>query len=459
MKCVSVIVLNFNGEKIIRECLDHLLKQTYPDFEIIVVDNASSDGSVAVLEEYLTTGKVSVVRSTKNLGVSGGRNLGLLYTRGEIVAFMDNDGCADKNWLKEAVRTLESDERIGAVASVVFFSKRKIILNGAGGTLNFQGYGGDICFNSPYEFAEIPHEVLYPMGCGMMIRKGLMDLIGPFDSVPLKWYDDTELGIRLWKLGFRVVVSHNAWVDHNMGHSDQFLPGKIYLCERARIRTVLKYYPTRQLVRWLLREWYFLRYVRHFKSPSLWSIPFKAWAWNICHLISTLKWRSKFAFKRNSFWHLLHPSWGAFPPPAPNNRAYRPDPKQAKDWLILDGDADRHQLNFGWYYEEREGAMSYRCTEAHASAFFRFGSVVHICSIMLRILCAGQRSRIVVRRLGEIEPVLEIPIEAPLLSWQKKSYPCNVGAGIYEILLLTEGIFRDASGRELGVAVSAIEFN
>ena len=386
----------------------------------------------------------------------GGRNLGLLYARGEIIAFMDNDGYADKNWLKETVQTLESDERIGAVASVVFFSQRKIILNGAGGTLNFQGYGGDICFNSPYEFAEIPHEVLYPMGCGMVIRKSLIDQIGPFDAVPFKWYDDAELGIRIWKLGFRVVVSPNAWVDHDMGHSDQFLQDKIYLCERARIRTVLKYYPARRLFSWFLHEW---RSLRYFKSPSLRSIPFKAWTWNIFHLASALKWRSKFVFKRNSFWHLLHPSWRSFPPPTPNNQAYRPDPKQAGDRLILDGDADRYQLNFGWYYLERDGPIRYRWTEAYASAFVRFLSPVRSLCLKFRVPEGGSWVNLIIRRLGEIEPALEILIDASSPSWQERSYPCNVGAGSYELLLLTEGIFKDPSGRTLGVAVSSIRFD
>lgn len=455
-KLVSVIVLNFNGEKIIRKCLDHLLNQTYPNFEIIVVDNGSSDASLTILEEYLRTGKVSVIRSTKNLGVPGGRNLGLLYVNGEIVAFIDNDGYADKNWLKEAVQTLESDGRIGAVASVVFFAKRKIILNGAGGTLNFQGYGGDIGFNAPYEFAEIPQEVLYPMGCGMVVKKKLMDLIGPLDSVPFKWYDDTELGIRLWKLGCRVVVSPNAWVDHDMGYSDQFLPDKIYLCERARIRTVLKYYPARQLLSWFLHEWYFLRY---FKSPSLWSVPLKAWTWNLFHLPSALKWRFRFAFKRNSFWHLLHPSWRSFPPPTPNNQAYRPDPKQAGDRLILDGKADGRQLNFGWYSVELDGSIHYRWTEAYASAFVRFLSPVQSLSIKFRVPEGGSWVNLIIRRLGEIEPVLDIPIHASTSSWQEKVYQCDVGTGTYELLLLAKRIFQNPSERTLGIAVSFIKFD
>src|SRR5262245_45860619 len=84
---VSVIVLNLNGEQIIGRCLDHLLAQTYTNFEIIVVDNGSTDGTLSILEEYLKTGKLSVIKSTKNVGCQGGRNLGLQYAKGDIIAF------------------------------------------------------------------------------------------------------------------------------------------------------------------------------------------------------------------------------------------------------------------------------------------------------------------------------------------------------------------------------------
>src|SRR5713101_4502456 len=145
-RLASVVVLNFNGESIIGKCLDHLLAQSYPNFEIIVVDNNSTDGSRATIEPFLATGKISVVASGTNLGVPGGRNLGLRAARGEIVAFIDNDGYADRNWLSEAIATLESQPDIGAVASVVFFAHSKAVLNGAGGTMNRSGFGGDLCY-------------------------------------------------------------------------------------------------------------------------------------------------------------------------------------------------------------------------------------------------------------------------------------------------------------------------
>ncbi|MDE2058525.1 MAG: glycosyltransferase family 2 protein [candidate division NC10 bacterium] len=452
-KTVSIIILNLNGEKIIRKCLDHLLKQTYSNFEIIVVDNGSSDGSLVILEEYLSTGKVSVVSSKRNLGVPRGRNLGFLHAKGDIIAYMDNDGYADKNWLEEAVRTLESDEGIGAVASTVFFNKKKIILNGAGGTINLQGYGGDFFFNAPYEFAQFPYEVLYSMAIGMVIRRSVMDQCGPLDPLPIKWYEDTELGIRIWKLGFRVVVSPNAWVDHDIGHSDQFLPDKIYLCEKARIRTVLKYYPLSQLPYWFLRE--FCHFLHHLKFR--WSIPVKAWAWNLFHLPSALKWRLRFTFKRGSFWHLIHPSWRFFPPPVPNNLAFQPDLRRAGSRLISDGTTDLWQLNFGWYDLERDGLISYRWIEPQASAFFHFTSPIRSFSIMLRTPWAQQEVKVVLRRLGEIEPELEVSFTASS-SWEERVCSLNLEGGFYELILVTERGFVDPFRRTVGIAVSSVIF-
>ncbi len=452
---VSIIVLNFNGEKIVGKCLDHLLAQSYPNFEIIIIDNASSDGSLAILQGYLSTGKVSVVKSERNLGVPAGRNVGLRYAHGEMVAFIDNDGYANPTWLENAVDTLESGDHVGAVASLVFFNKKKIIVNGAGGTINFQGYGGDLCFNTPYEFARLPHEVLYPMGCGMLIRKSVMDTIGPLDSLLFNYYDDAELGIRVWKSGFRVVVAPHAWIDHDFSYSDQLLKNKVYLCERNRIRTALKYYPLRRLAAWWRREGHLSRYWR---SPELRSLPFQVWGWNVRHLGSALRWRLRFHRSRRSFWHLVHPSWAAFPPPVPNNQAFRPDLRQARPRLIIDGSTDRAQLNFGWYHVEQDGLITYRWTEAHASAFVRFTSPVRSVSIHTRVPQNGQRLVLVVRRVGELDPALSVALTHSSSVWRRSTYASHLEPGLYELLLSAGAIFTDASGRELGVAVSFISF-
>ena len=452
---VSVVVLNHNGEAIVGKCLDHLLAQTFDDFEILVVDNDSRDGSLAVIEPYLGSGRLSVIRSKRNLGVAGGRNLGAMYAQGAIIAFIDNDGYADANWLAEIVKTMDADARIGVVASLVFFAGRKIVLNGAGGTVNLQGYGGDHCFDAPYEFAQLPRRVLYAMGCGMAVRKQVLDRVGPFDEKLFNYYDDTELGIRAWKSGFEVALAPDAWVDHGFSYSDKFFGNKVFLCERNRIRTVLKYFPARRLPAWLAHE--AMLYVG-FPHDRLTTV-LKAWAWNVAHLPSTLRWRVRFALRRKPFWHLVEPSWGHFPPPSPNNQGYHPDPAHAQPVLALDGKSDVQQLNFGWYYPENYLAVPFRWSAPPvASALFTLRKPALTCSLKFLGTPGSRAARIVVRPFGTLDEVAGAAAFQPSTEWQTRSFPIRLPAGSYELMLLSDNGFIDQSGRKLGVAVSSIRF-
>jgi GT2 family glycosyltransferase len=451
---VSVIVLNHNGEKIIAKCLEHLLAQTFDDFEIVVVDNNSADGSLPILERYLVSGRLSIVRARRNLGVAGGRNLGVRHAQGAIIAFIDNDGYAHPRWLAEVVKTIDSDPRIGVVASVVFFANRKVILNGVGGTVNYQGYGGDFCFDTPYEFAQLPRRVLYAMGCGMVVRKDVLDRLGPLDEKLFNYYDDTELGIRAWKSGFEVAVAPEAWVDHGFSYSDKILNNKTFLCERNRIRTILKYFPPSALAPWFVRE---IRFSRRFEKEHR-SIILRAWMWNLRHLPSALRLRLKFALRRNSFWNLLDPSWGHFPPPHPNNQVHRPDLALARHFLWLDGKSDAYQLNFGWYEAEHDGILGFRWSAPQASAFFKLRTPAVACALTFHAQEKERTARILVRRLGSLEPVAETIFRLAPQGWQRRVFPMHLEPGIYEAMLLCEEIFVDSWGRPLGAAVSAIEF-
>ena len=229
---------------------------------------------------------------------------------------------------------LESDERIGGVAALVFFAGKKIILNGAGGTINLQGYGADLHFNAPYEFAVLPHEVLYSMAIGMVIRKTAMQLCGPLDTALIKWYEDTELGIRLWKLGLP-----GGRVPARLGRSRHRPLGSVPSRPDLSLREGP--YPDDAEV---LSGAVGCRsgFVREIPNASRygrrrWTIPAKAWLWNLAHLGSALRWRLRFLGARAPFWHLVHPSWGTFPPPIPNNRSFQPVLRRAGAELVLDG--------------------------------------------------------------------------------------------------------------------------
>ena len=196
----------------------------------------------------------TIVPNPVNRGCPHARNLGLRHARGEIVAFVDADGFADRNWLSQIVAAFDADATIGGVASTVFFAEIPSSINGAGGIVNRQGWAADLAMSESYERAEIACEALYPMGCGMALRRSAMDRVGPFDDRMLNYYDDVDYGVRLWRAGYWVGVAPDAWIDHGFGGAGGDSTDKLLLCERHRMRVVLKHAPVRTLMRWAPRE-------------------------------------------------------------------------------------------------------------------------------------------------------------------------------------------------------------
>ena len=452
---VSVIVLNFNGADLLPRCIESLYAQSYTNFEIIVVDNASADESLEVLAGYLPSEKLTVVRSETNRGVPGGRNLGVLHARGEIVAFIDNDGYARPGWLDHLVRRFD-DETVGAVASLVFFARKKIVVNGAGGTLNHAGYGGDHGFCRSVEFVDLPGEVLYPMGCGMALRRKLLGQVFPLDDRIFNYYDDVELGIRVWNAGARVVLAPGAWIDHEFSTSDAINQNKMYLCERNRIRTMLKFSPYRHLPRWFLNEWALRRY---FGIAGMRSLPLRAWLWNLLHLPSALLARVRLSPRAERYWGRTAPTWKQYPPPLPAEHRNTAELAQAGSGVDLGAEESTKQLLFGWFWVDSQAGESFRWGASEASLLLRAEPDARHLALRFRVADGEQRIRLIVRKLGNLESVLEfdLPRGRPH-SWREEKVPFAGTSGIYECLFISEIGFVDATGRQLGPGLSRIGF-
>jgi GT2 family glycosyltransferase len=118
---VSVIVVNFNGKPYLGPFLESLMQQTYPKYEIIVVDNGSADGSASFIRDNFP--HVRLICSEKNLGFTGGNNLGMRAARGRLYALINNDTVVEPDWLYYLVSEMESDSKIGAVGSKIIFFK------------------------------------------------------------------------------------------------------------------------------------------------------------------------------------------------------------------------------------------------------------------------------------------------------------------------------------------------
>lgn len=456
MRHVSVIVLNVNGAQVLDRCLRQLMEQTYPAFDIIVVDNGSTDDSVALLERYMRCGRLSVIRSPYNRGCPGGRNLGLQYATGDIVAFIDNDGFAAPDWLERAVERLESDPRIGAVASMVFFARHPLIVNGIGGALNLQGYGRDHCTQESYEFLQPPDDVVYPMGCGMIVRRDVFDRFGPLDETVANYYDDVEVGLRAHKLGYRVVTAPEAWIDHEFNYSTQYVADKYLLSEKARIRLVLRYFPTGWLPRWLWNEGRLV-----LAGNGRGRLRLKAWVWNLGHMFSILKSRWQLRHASADFMLALTPVWGSFDPALEDNRALAPDLRKAQSALSLDGQRDTGRLQYGWHSVGHDSGVAFRWTAQHASAFFRLDEPgAHVTFEWIPCARGQQTVTIWIRPVGEVEPIWSAQVQDATVGWvwQRHRFECALPAGLYECVLQNAVPFLNDYGALLGSAIRSIAF-
>ncbi len=240
----SVIVLNWNGEAWLAECVDSLLAQTYPRVEVIVVDNASSDRSVGLLRDRYGE-KVRVMVNDTNLGFAAGNNVGIEASRGMYVLLINNDAVADARWVASLVREAETDNRIGMCASKILTYDDPDRIDSVGLLLSRDGLGrgrgrlqrDDGRFNRP-------DDVLVPSGCAALYRRAMLDQIGLFDEAFFMYCEDLDLGLRGRLAGWRCRFVPDAVVRHRYSASaGRYSLKKVFLVERNRVWVMVKSFP------------------------------------------------------------------------------------------------------------------------------------------------------------------------------------------------------------------------
>jgi GT2 family glycosyltransferase len=216
---VSVIILNFNGKRYLGNCLSSVFKTAYGNFEVILVDNASSDKSIEDAQaQFGSDRRLKIVHNTSNLGFSGGNNVGFTHAKGEYVAFLNNDTIVDPNWLRFLVETMQNDHSIGLAQSMI------LMINGdkiqtAGWLFSdhlVHKYGLAENKNSRLQLKPV-FEVSVASGASMMTRRSLIKEIGLFDPAIPFFYDDTLLSFKVWLANKRVVTVSDSKIRHVQG--------------------------------------------------------------------------------------------------------------------------------------------------------------------------------------------------------------------------------------------------
>src|SRR5713226_7791996 len=190
MSKVSIIVVNWNGENLLEDCLVALFHQTYEDHEIIVVDNGSTDLSVQFVEKNFR--HVRIIKLPENKGFTGGNLEGLKLADGEFIALVNNDARVEQQWLENLAQPMLDDARIGICASKLLLDTTGQI-NSAGICLTTSGVGFDRGYGEDASVYGSPERVFGACGAAVLYRRAMLEEIGFLDEDFFLYGEDADL--------------------------------------------------------------------------------------------------------------------------------------------------------------------------------------------------------------------------------------------------------------------------
>jgi GT2 family glycosyltransferase len=264
---VSVVIPTWNGVELLAICLPSLAVQTWRDFEVIVVDNGSTDGTDSFLRREHP--HVRYVRFEENRGFAAGVNAGIRAARGEVVALMNNDTEAAPGWLAALVGALDRTPEVGFCASRMVDFHDRTRIDSAGDTYGI--LADQIGHGAPDGPAfDQPRRVLSASAGAAAYRRELFDRVGLFDERLGTYLEDIDLGLRAQLAGFQCEYVPDAVIYH-MGSAtaSRASARKTYQLTRNSLFLFFQYMPRGVLLRWggPMLAWPFYYAVRQRASP------------------------------------------------------------------------------------------------------------------------------------------------------------------------------------------------
>jgi GT2 family glycosyltransferase len=240
---VSVIVVNYNGKEFLTQCLLTLSKTNYPNYQIVVVDNASTDGSLTeIRNSFGSDPRMKVVENSENVGHAEGCNIGAKNTEGKYLVFLDSDTeFKAENWLWELVKFMENDDSVGLAQAKLVLAEDKNCLDYVCVDVDALGTWA-ANYGSKAENLKESFEILAASAGCCIIRREIFDQAGGFDPNYFIYDDDTDLSLRVRLLGHRILYVPSAVVIHRGGILRGVSGMMLYHSSKNRMRTVLKNY-------------------------------------------------------------------------------------------------------------------------------------------------------------------------------------------------------------------------
>jgi len=237
---VSIIILNYNAGNLLLNCVDSVFKSTYPNFEVLVVDNISTDNSHIICKEKFE--KIHLIKNKENLGYCEGNNVGIRNADGEFIVILNPDTIVEPDWLNHLMSAYSKFGE-GLYQPKFFSLNEKLVLQSTGNMLHIFGFGfardkGKIS----EEKMEAIEKINYASGTCLFTSKMVLDKIGLLDPFLFLYHDDLDLGWRAAHIGINSFYVPKSIIYHAESYSLKWSSKKFYWLERNRKYCLLTHY-------------------------------------------------------------------------------------------------------------------------------------------------------------------------------------------------------------------------
>ena len=376
---VSIIILVRNHCEYLNDCLKSVINLNYSRVEIILADNASTDGSADFVQQKFPS--VRVLRFDKNYGFAEGNNRAIRKAKGDYIFLLNPDTKVEPECVNRLVEIMEKDKSIGICMPKMLMFNEPSVINSAGiiGNKILQGRdrgAWELDFGQ-YDGEE---QILGACGAGMFIRRNLFEKIGYFDRLYFAYYEDLDFSMRTWWGGYKVSFVPEAIVYHKYRPFRKEVFNE-YIDHRNRLRMMLKNMSLVTLGWMLPKSLYsdFKSIYRHLRRKRLRLAYYrvKALLWNLIMLPDTLMRRVKIQMKRvvrdKPTIFMLERVERIIEAPLPNYHVQyeaTADRNGLDSWVKM-GENDTKHLGFGWYDLETWSQRNIRWTANYGIIFLK----------------------------------------------------------------------------------------
>ena len=275
---VSIVILNYNAGELLSDCIESVFKTKYDNFEVILVDNASTDKSYKKCKEKFN--KINLIENEKNLGYCEGNNVGIREAKGKYVAILNPDTKVESNWLEELVTAYKKHGDGLYQPKILAFENR--IFESAGNMLQIFGFGfpkgrGE---KDERQYDE-PGKIGYASGACLFTSMKVLNKIGYFDPFLFLYHDDLELGWRAAQMGIKSFYVPSTTIYHLASYNLKWSAQKFFWLERNRHYCLLTHYsrktfykmlPALLVVEIMVLFFYFVKGFGKVKLRAYWEI-------------------------------------------------------------------------------------------------------------------------------------------------------------------------------------------